>query len=144
MIRRPPRSTRTDTLFPYTTLFRSINDLKVILDSEGIQLPLVEWGQGYRDMAPAVDAFEAALLAGELRHGNHPILRWNASNAVFDVDPAGARKLNKARSTDRIDGLQALVMACGLAARDAGTATFAGEGPLWVYRSSRSGEFASP
>src|SRR3546814_2411049 len=25
MIRRPPRSTRTDTLFPYTTLFRSIN-----------------------------------------------------------------------------------------------------------------------
>src|SRR3546814_17857419 len=69
----------------------AINDLKVILDSEGIQLPLVEWGQGYRDMAPAVDAFEAALLAGELRHGNHPILRWHASNAVFDVDPAGAR-----------------------------------------------------
>src|SRR3546814_15203560 len=25
MIRRPPRSTRTDTLFPYTTLFRSLN-----------------------------------------------------------------------------------------------------------------------
>src|SRR3546814_14832566 len=25
MIRRPPRSTRTDTLFPYTTLFRSVN-----------------------------------------------------------------------------------------------------------------------
>src|SRR3546814_11891563 len=29
MIRRPPRSTRTDTLFPYTTLFRS-GDLKII------------------------------------------------------------------------------------------------------------------
>src|SRR3546814_3138771 len=28
MIRRPPRSTRTDTLFPYTTLFRSKNRLK--------------------------------------------------------------------------------------------------------------------
>src|SRR3546814_17719757 len=26
MIRRPPRSTRTDTLFPYTTLFRSVGD----------------------------------------------------------------------------------------------------------------------
>src|SRR3546814_16314707 len=26
MIRRPPRSTRTDTLFPYTTLFRSVRD----------------------------------------------------------------------------------------------------------------------
>src|SRR3546814_4417026 len=31
MIRRPPRSTRTDTLFPYTTLFRSL----VFLESEG-------------------------------------------------------------------------------------------------------------
>src|SRR3546814_6596134 len=28
MIRRPPRSTRTDTLFPYTTLFRSTNSLR--------------------------------------------------------------------------------------------------------------------
>src|SRR3546814_3739157 len=27
MIRRPPRSTRTDTLFPYTTLFRSLADI---------------------------------------------------------------------------------------------------------------------
>src|SRR3546814_12822812 len=30
MIRRPPRSTRTDTLFPYTTLFRSVKGLRVI------------------------------------------------------------------------------------------------------------------
>src|SRR3546814_15907074 len=30
MIRRPPRSTRTDTLFPYTTLFRSLADLGVM------------------------------------------------------------------------------------------------------------------
>src|SRR3546814_1464884 len=29
MIRRPPRSTRTDTLFPYTTLFRSLDGLRV-------------------------------------------------------------------------------------------------------------------
>src|SRR3546814_2947521 len=33
MIRRPPRSTRTDTLFPYTTLFRSQVDLKTLLAS---------------------------------------------------------------------------------------------------------------
>src|SRR3546814_2426485 len=34
MIRRPPRSTRTDTLFPYTTLFRSILQLQAAIDSE--------------------------------------------------------------------------------------------------------------
>src|SRR3546814_3101819 len=32
MIRRPPRSTRTDTLFPYTTLFRSSSELSLIKD----------------------------------------------------------------------------------------------------------------
>src|SRR3546814_20425485 len=31
MIRRPPRSTRTDTLFPYTTLFRSVQRLGVLV-----------------------------------------------------------------------------------------------------------------
>src|SRR3546814_9735296 len=33
MIRRPPRSTRTDTLFPYTTLFRSINGVEPSMES---------------------------------------------------------------------------------------------------------------
>src|SRR3546814_4352327 len=37
MIRRPPRSTRTDTLFPYTTLFRSLDG---ILNSIAIEIPL--------------------------------------------------------------------------------------------------------
>src|SRR3546814_17402581 len=38
MIRRPPRSTRTDTLFPYTTLFRSVSDRHVDLLEEGFDL----------------------------------------------------------------------------------------------------------
>src|SRR3546814_13373122 len=35
MIRRPPRSTRTDTLFPYTTLFRSTAPLHQLLKESG-------------------------------------------------------------------------------------------------------------
>src|SRR3546814_13483510 len=38
MIRRPPRSTRTDTLFPYTTLFRSPGLVHVAADDAGIDL----------------------------------------------------------------------------------------------------------
>src|SRR3546814_14929822 len=34
MIRRPPRSTRTDTLFPYTTLFRSVSDELIYANHE--------------------------------------------------------------------------------------------------------------
>lgn len=109
-----------------------MKDLQVILDNEGITLPLVEWGQGFVSMAPAVNAFETAMLEGKLRHGMHPVLRWNAFNAVFETDAAGNRKLSKSRSIDRIDGLQALVQACGLAAKDEGPAVYKGSGLLWV------------
>ena len=92
-------------------------DLQVILDGQGVSLPLVEWGQGFVSMGPAVDAFEVALLSGEIQHGMHPVLRWNAGNLVFDTDPAGNRKPAKNRSIDRIDDIAALIMAIGLAAR---------------------------
>lgn len=107
-------------------------DLEVILDGEGVQLPLVEWGQGYLSMGPAVSAFETAMLAGEMRHGMHPVLRWNASNLILDTDSAGNRKPNKARSIDRIDGVAALIMACGLAAKDEGVVQYQGAGLEWV------------
>src|SRR3546814_4090280 len=41
MIRRPPRSTRTDTLFPYTTLFRSQEDSDVDDELRGVFSPMV-------------------------------------------------------------------------------------------------------
>src|SRR3546814_14884685 len=41
MIRRPPRSTRTDTLFPYTTLFRSIYLVKDMLENDRAATPQV-------------------------------------------------------------------------------------------------------
>src|SRR3546814_17308965 len=45
MIRRPPRSTRTDTLFPYTTLFRSANGL--LAQQQGISISKSENGITY-------------------------------------------------------------------------------------------------
>src|SRR3546814_10963918 len=50
MIRRPPRSTRTDTLFPYTTLFRSIRASRETADLPVIMLT------GHNDAAAAVEA----------------------------------------------------------------------------------------
>src|SRR3546814_1374542 len=44
MIRRPPRSTRTDTLFPYTTLFRSFN---AGLSPDGITVLYYDIGNGH-------------------------------------------------------------------------------------------------
>lgn len=93
-------------------------EIERLLGEEGVRLPLIPWGQGFRDMNPAIDAFEAALLDGRLRHGEHPVLTWNVSNAIVEVNAAGWRKPSKDRSTERIDGLVALIMAIGLHARE--------------------------
>lgn len=81
--------------------------------AQGIDLPLIEFGQGYKDMSPALEALEGELLNGRVAHGGHPVLTMCASNAVVSSDPAGNRKLDKSKTTGRIDGMQALAMAFG-------------------------------
>jgi phage terminase large subunit-like protein len=85
--------------------------LKAELARAGRELPLAEFGQGFRDMTPALDALEALLLAGKIRHGGNPVLRMCAANAVAVRDPAGNRKLDKSKASGRIDGMVALAMA---------------------------------
>lgn len=79
----------------------------------GAELPLVEFGQGFKDMAPAIDRMEELLLNGSIRHDMHPVLTMCAANAVVVKDPAGNRKLDKHKATGRIDGMVALAMALG-------------------------------
>lgn len=90
--------------------------LEVQLAKIGVYLPFEPWGQGYVSMAPAMDAVEIAFLNENVRHGAHPVLTMCAANAVVIRDPAGNRKLDKAKSTGRIDGMVALVMALGVGA----------------------------
>lgn len=75
-----------------------------------------EFGQGFQSMSPALRDLEADLLEGKFRHGMHPVLTMCAANAVVRSDPAGNRKLDKARSRGRIDGMIALAMARSVAA----------------------------
>ena len=77
----------------------------------GYAPPLVQMGQGFKDMSPAVDAFEELALAGMLRHGDNPLLRWCVSNTYIERDAAGNRKPTKARSYGRIDVAVAGIMA---------------------------------
>ena len=96
-----------------------IEDLKRELDAIGCDVPLVPHGQGFKDMSPSLDVLERAIFDSKLRHAGHPILQWNAANAKATADPAGNRKLDKSKSTGRIDGLVALAMAVGIAQRHA-------------------------
>ncbi len=87
-----------------------IDVLKAELKRLGVELPLVPHGQGFKDMSPAIDAMEGELMNGKVRHGDNPVLTMCATNAIADSDPAGNRKINKAKSTGRIDGMVALAM----------------------------------
>lgn len=91
-----------------------ISLLQKELDAQGIVLPLAEFGQGFKDMSPALDTLESELLNSRLAHGNHPVLTMCAANAVISKDAAGNRKLDKHKATGRIDGMAALAMAFGV------------------------------
>jgi phage terminase large subunit-like protein len=94
-----------------------IDVLKAELSRRDADVPLEPFGQGFKDMSPALDFLEAELLNGRVRHGGNPILRWCVANAIALKDPSGNRKLDKSKSTGRIDGLVALAMAMGAASR---------------------------
>lgn len=85
------------------------------LDKAGLILEMQPFGQGFKDMSPAIDTLEADLLNERIRHGDHPVLTMCAANAVVKKDPAGNRKLDKHKATGRIDGTVALAMAEGVA-----------------------------
>jgi phage terminase large subunit-like protein len=91
-----------------------IKTFKMRCDEEGADFPLMEYGQGYVSMAPAVQALEAAVLDKKIHHGGHPILRWQITNCAIEMDPAGNRKVTKKRSHGHVDGVIALLMAMGI------------------------------
>ena len=106
-----------------------VEDLRALAADAGVTLPeLVEFGQGYRDMAPAIEAFESQLLGGQLVHPGSPVLTWCAANAVIVEDDAGNRKLSKRKASGRIDCVLAAIMAVGIMASSAAPTTSFWEG----------------
>lgn len=89
--------------------------LKKEFENIGFDIPLEPFGQGFKDMAPAVDQLETLLLNEQVAHGGHPVLTMCMANARIERDAAGNRKLNKAKATGRIDGAVALAMAIAAA-----------------------------
>jgi phage terminase large subunit-like protein len=91
-----------------------INDFKKeCAHADFAQAKDIKWqpvGQGMKDMAPRVEKFEQLLLGARLAHGGHPALNMAAGNAVAEVDPAGNKKPEKAKSSARIDPLVAMIM----------------------------------
>jgi phage terminase large subunit-like protein len=98
-----------------------IDDFQADMSDEDVDLPLEPYGQGFKDMSPAVEYFVELALSARLRHRGNPVLNACVSNAITVSDPAGNLKIDKERSNAsspvRIDGLQAALIALGTAKR---------------------------
>jgi phage terminase large subunit-like protein len=92
-----------------------IKSFKSQCDEMGVTLPLVEMGQGFVSMSPAVQQLEAAVLDRRIIHSANPILRWQMSNVAISMDPSGNRKPDKKRAIGHIDGVVAALMALAIA-----------------------------
>jgi phage terminase large subunit-like protein len=77
------------------------------LQQDGV--PAVEVAQTMANLTSASKALEQMVLSRQIRHDGHPVLRWNVSNVVADVDGNGNLKPSKKRSHERIDGVSAMV-----------------------------------
>ena len=72
---------------------------------------LIEFGQGFKDMSPALRFPEEIIFSGRLNHGNHSVLAWQVSCVAIMEDEAGNVKLSKKRSKGKIDAVAAPAMA---------------------------------
>ena len=77
--------------------------------------------QGFNSLSAPTKALETAILSKTLRHDGHPVLRWNISNVSVEMDATGNIKPSKKVSTERIDGVAALVMAIDQMERNSGS-----------------------
>lgn len=78
---------------------------------EGMGFTVVPFGQGFKDMSPPSKEFYRLMMAGKIIHGGNPILKWMAGNVVVRKDPAENIKPDKEKSTEKIDGIVAAIMA---------------------------------
>jgi phage terminase large subunit-like protein len=74
-------------------------------------LPCVSMRQGFASLSAPTKSLEQAILSHRLRQAGHPVLRWNVSNVAVETDSTGNLRPSKVLSTERIDGVVALIMA---------------------------------
>lgn len=80
--------------------------------------PLWDCRQGFQTLSPPTKEATKLIVDRRLRHGGHPVLRWCVANTMLVEDGNGNVKPDRKRSTGRIDGVAALIMAIEAWTRD--------------------------
>lgn len=82
------------------------------LEDDGIT-NLAPFGQGFASMSAPTKEIETLVLQQNLNHGNNDVLTWMMGNVAIKTDPAGNIKIDKSKSSEKVDGPVALAMAMG-------------------------------
>lgn len=72
---------------------------------------VVEFAQTMRMLNEPTKALESLVMGRRIRHGGHPVLTWMASNVAIERDASGNYRPSKKKSTEKIDGIVAAIMA---------------------------------
>ena len=72
---------------------------------------MVEVRQGMKSLSPPTKHVETLILGKKLHHGNNPVLNWMFDNVQVITDANDNRRIDKEKSREKIDGIQALIMA---------------------------------
>ena len=91
--------------------------VQMVQNLEGMDFTVVPFGQGFKDMSPLTKELMKLVLEEKIAHGGHPVLRWVMDNIFIRTDPAGNIKPDKEKSTEKIDGAVATIMALDRAIR---------------------------
>ena len=71
---------------------------------------MIQIAQRVSTMSAPTKEFEKLVLEKKIAHNGHEILRWNIDNIIVKADSSGNIKIDKAKSTEKVDGAIALVM----------------------------------
>ncbi len=89
------------------------NASQLVIDLQNEGVPMEPFGQGFVSMSAPSKQLEALILGKEIIHDGNPVLKWMIANTVMEEDAAGNIKASKKKSSEKIDGTVALVMALG-------------------------------
>ena len=92
--------------------------VQMVQNLEGMGFTVVPFGQGFKDMNPPTKELMKLVLEQRIAHGGHPVLRWMMDNIYIKTDPAGNIKPDKEKSSEKIDGAVAAIMALDRAIRN--------------------------
>lgn len=92
--------------------------VQMVQNLEGLGFTVIPFGQGFKDMSPPSKELMKLTLEQRIAHGGHPVLRWMMDNIFIRQDPAGNIKPDKEKSTEKIDGAVAAIMALDRAIRN--------------------------